>query len=531
MNLNCRHRPYLHWLPDECFYSLCCRQHLLWSNQSNEETVAILFGPDAPSLLHDFPKNLSLLNDEAQRSWGNSEEIINYHSIVPIFFPFQSTERVEEIKEILQGSKFSSLKYRLGLITGRFGGSHPLKACLTCMKNDEYRYGTTYWHLSHQLPGVTACPLHRKLLMESSENRQWSRRLRWVLPDECTLIKNEDLEVSAASLAALHSMSISAVELWKLGPRYHFDATKVAKIYQQAIRRFGTAQKGREAAAEGFARYCSVLQPHPSFSALPRTQRGAIGFISQMARKPRGYCHPLKHLTLISWLFGHVEGFMAAYNKLDELLKNSGSHDLQLLIPDTAVREQAETYKRQSGAPRPKKIFVPIQQEILKVVKSGASKGEVCTRFDVSISTVNRLLRQNPEVRLAASNEQLRKKREELRAVWLATVDERPTASAKTVRKQIPKVYAWLYRNDRTWLLSQCMILPCGRTGNHVSVDWDARDERLCARVMQIMNRSPFENTRLRKRYLYQLVPSLFVSLEQKSHYSKTRELVDKLCN
>ncbi|WP_434706551.1 hypothetical protein J3Q07_15255 [Pseudomonas sp. D4-18] len=151
MNLTGKKIPFLNWLPDESFYSLCSRQHCFSGDQSTEETLSLLFGDIAKSFAHDFPNNLNLLNKGAMIAWGSPEQIICEHTISPIFFPFQSSEHIQALKDALLGPQLGSCKYKLGLVTGRFGGAHPLKACA--------------WLLSTALLSTVQCwhPFHLSL--------------------------------------------------------------------------------------------------------------------------------------------------------------------------------------------------------------------------------------------------------------------------------------------------------------------------------------------------------------------------------
>lgn len=69
MNLKGKQIPFFHWLPDECLYSICSRQHILWGNQSPTDTLSLLFGSGYKKFAHDFPSNLSLLIDSAKSIW------------------------------------------------------------------------------------------------------------------------------------------------------------------------------------------------------------------------------------------------------------------------------------------------------------------------------------------------------------------------------------------------------------------------------------------------------------------------------
>lgn len=529
MNLTGKRLPLLYWLPDECFYSVCSRQHILWGNQSPRDTLSFIFGNDTKSFSHDFPSSLGLLSDCAKSVWGHPQEIITAHTISPIFFPFQSSQHVQELKHALIGSNIGSIKYRLGLVTGRFGGEHPLKACMKCMAADQSDFGSKYWHLSHQIPGVTTCPVHGILLSESNENRQWSRGLQWLIPDELTLRVPAQSVADPATLAALQSMSDSAVALWKLGTTCRFDLTTVAQVYKEAFSNLGGFQKARDAAADCFSENCAKLKEFPPFTALPTSRRQAIGFIAQMTRKPRGSCHPLKHLTLIWWLFGSLESFVKSYQQALNQQKLSASKRLQNLIPADTIAVAYSNPRKINGTPKPKKLHSDLKKQILGALVVGSSKKEACDTYGISISTVNRLLRLNPEIDQQFKNIVKLKQLEEQRNLWTRAVNKSPNASANLIKRLVPSVYAWLYRNDRLWLFSQTGSLPSGRIGNYVAIDWDDRDENLCGLVKKAFTACSGNCKKVRKRDLYQMVPNLFSSLEQKLHYPKTRQLLSEI--
>jgi hypothetical protein len=529
MNLTAKKTPFLNWLPDECFYSLCSRQHFFSGEQSTEDTLRLLLGDIAKSFAHDFPHNLNLLNKDAILAWGTPEKIICEHTISPIFFPFQSSENVQALKAALLGSQLGSCKYQLGLVTSRFGGAHPLKACAKCMTADRSVYGAAYWHLSHQLPGVITCPIHGLLLMESTENRQWSRSFRWLLPDEPVLAEIGQATIDRSTLTTLQNISNSSVALYRFGINSQFDLSKVVQVYKEAFSKLGTSKKAYVAAVDRFAEYCSVLEPFPPFSALPCDPQRATGFISQMTRKPRGYCHPLKHLVLISCLFGRLESFVEAYQQLTTRQETPNVRNPRWLKLSQTIDGRLPKAERKMGCPRPKKIFYELKKKILNAFLNGSTKKEVCSSFNISACTVNRLLRLNPDIEQKIINKAYLNKLEEKRNTWSATVSNNPDASAKIIKNLAPNIYAWLYRNDRAWLFSQTASLPSGRSGNYMTVDWDARDENFCALINKLFITASSDLKKVRKCDLYQLVPNLFSSLEKRSRYPKTRKLLTEI--
>lgn len=232
--LTLRNAPITRWAEDETFYSLCSRQHVVLSSPTPLSTSAWLFGSPTASTAHDLPFNLAALNGAAAASWGSARSIIFEHTILPFFLPFQSAHHEVEAMQVMEGTSLGSLKYKLGLLTGRFGAEHPLKACSQCMETDLATHGFTYWHLSHQYPGVLVCPTHREMLRESCYNRQWSGRFHWILPGESTL---EATKVPAPepSQKALEQVATAVLDLAVCGRRRRFRPDLVRTLYKTAL--------------------------------------------------------------------------------------------------------------------------------------------------------------------------------------------------------------------------------------------------------------------------------------------------------
>jgi hypothetical protein len=60
------------------------------------------------------------------------------------------------------------------------------------------------------------------------------------------------------------------------------------------------------------------------------------------------------------------------------------------------------------------------------------------------------------------------------RVDWLSLREENPEAGGKLLRNLSPRVYMWLYRNDREWL--KAYMPPRKQTVSPSRVDWESRD-------------------------------------------------------
>ncbi|MCY1401869.1 Tn7-like transposition protein D [compost metagenome] len=430
--------------------------------------------------------------------------------------------------EALKGPRLGSIKYRLGLLTGRFGAEHPLKACSACMDADANAHGVAYWHLAHQYPGVIICPTHELRLQESILNRQWSGRFQWTLPEKATLTSWPCPSFDVITRRALLQLATSILDLAAVATRKSFDPMVVASVYRSALREMGFLNPISQKAACSLALYTARLQPYHPLTSLPATAPKAYTYIEQLIRSPRGHCHPLKHLVMITWLFGQVSAFIEAYDRAEADREPESSALTERLDQDTSPAKPVESDKPIPRMLKPKVLKPLIRSEILTLLGQGVPKDHICGQFKITISTVNKLLRAEPLIKSAWAEARYNKTLLESRTEWMSLIDRHPDSSAKVVRSKNPKLYAWLYRNDKAWLLQETAKLPTGRIGNNSNIDWDLRDKKMealvTAAIRQKTEASPCSEQR--KKNIFQLNPTLSSCLEKRNYYPRTRQLL-----
>lgn len=521
--------PLPYWLPNETLFSLCSRNHSFLLNLSPRQTCNQLFGHPRQGMQHDLPSNVATFATRSNGVLGTATEIIHQHTILPFFAPFQSPERIQMAVNTMLGASVGGLKYRLGLVTGRFGAEHPLKACPQCMEEDVANLGVAYWHLDHQYPGVLVCTLHGSPLWESCLKRIWSGRFTWCLPDFDQLIApNAGLN---SELQPALRLAKACSELARLGLTQWLDFARLRRVYSVAILGEGNGHrcsaKLPNTAVTSLIRFAADLRPFRALQALPATSREAETFLHYLLRSPRSYGHPLRHLTTIVWLFESLENFLQAYGSegsSGELEKD------QLLTPPGRknVKLASSTAQRKLGSPRPKTLKPSIRIKALHLLKKGANKRSVCRYTGVTLSTINKLLRAEPEIYQAWKAAFAERGCVRQRARWCSCAKAHPNSSPQQLRQLIPSTYAWLYRNDKGWLVEQIAGMPNGRQGNHRRVDWEMRDSELERHVHNAVEvaRTTELDSRLSRSQLYALVPSLPTCLHVTEHYPRTRKLV-----
>lgn len=517
--------PIVRWLDDETFFSICSRQHVILGHLDVISTLAWLYEDKQRAVIHDFPSNLEALDPKIVSCWGDADWIIEKHTIFPLFGPFQAPERVEAAKKLMKGPSIGSLKYQLGLLTGKFGAEHPLKACSRCIAEDQADFGTAYWHRAHQFPGVLLCKRHGAPLIECTLNRQWSGRFKWALPSEKYLAPRQQKLTHSPLLASMGGMIL---ELAAVESSVHFDPHLICALYKRRIDFVQASSPEGWDAASSLVAHVSGLQLHSPFNCLPTTKKGANDFITQMTRKPRGHCHPLKHLTFIHWLFGDFQTFIYNYSLSCVLIDKVREITSVLAIDSALTLTVRPASSNHPAVSKPKKIKPDIRTMIIVQLQAGRHKNDICKTFSISVCTLNRILRSEPGLQVLWQGKQYAQNLLLYRSAWLDAVRINIGASPSQVRLLIPSHYAWLYRNDRRWLNSQTKRMPTGRTGNNSAVDWDSRDNDLYELVISRLRAEYGElgNLTVSKQDLHRLIPSLSRSLAKRTRYAKTRALL-----
>lgn len=94
------------------------------------------------------------------------EELIEKHTMFPYYAKFMPCEKRNRAFKALcsMAGDYNNL---LAVPKQRNGEQKRLRYCPLCAEADRLAYGETFWHRSHQLTGVSVCPVHGCRLIES----------------------------------------------------------------------------------------------------------------------------------------------------------------------------------------------------------------------------------------------------------------------------------------------------------------------------------------------------------------------------
>lgn len=554
----------LEWLPDETVFSFCSRWHAISGHTVAHQTTRTLFQHHQQGSAHDLPPRLNYFSSRFDGNLGTSKEIALEHTILPFFFPFLPEVRREKALHTMSGEDHSHLKYHLGLLTSNQGASHPLKACADCLYHDLDNVGTTYWHLSHQLPGSSVCLIHQKPLLLAKDKTYGLRRFQWVLPSEALLSSPDKYPDETIQ----HWLRFEGFiqNFFKSGASgQYFAPHQVTEAGRRQLIEKGFCGKGRKTsldwkrASYEFLNWVSPLQGSPYIEFIPDTERKALLLLQRTLLSVRSNTHPLNRLFFIAWAFGDWSVFEAKYAEAatsearpePELEREDPyalkrSHALKLLAKGKSARSvstrigvdtqtvicwgRAAGYDIQKKPQQGKAADIALAKLLLS---EGSEKPDIETETGLSRATINRILRCDTKLSQRWNQQRDQRLLEKHRRQWNDHSHRNPTFSTKQLRFINPSVYAWLYRNDRDWLLAQNATTNTGISGNNSAISWDERDLDFAkqVRVAALQFYQTHPGQKLSRNLLLRSVPDLGKKLKHLSRLPKTKDALVKALN
>lgn len=95
-------------------------------------------------------------------------ELLVHHTVFPYIVAFLPAAQVERLERKLLLPQPRNPRSTAALAQNVLSSSPYRRYCPTCAREDQERYGETYWHRAHQLPAITLCTEHRTPLVQTS---------------------------------------------------------------------------------------------------------------------------------------------------------------------------------------------------------------------------------------------------------------------------------------------------------------------------------------------------------------------------
>lgn len=507
--------------PDETIFSWCSRYHRLAASAFDRVTALHLFGTAQTAITHDFTAHLDTLATRANGVLGSSLEIVQQRTLLPFYLPFKPARIGLEAISAMQGYGIAHMKYRLGLLTSGLGAAHPLKFCPHCMQEDQRQNGWSFWRRSQQLPGVWLCRKHLQTLQVSSQKG----RAGWLLPseDHCQTVPIlQGLSLSSQDwLLKLDCMS-SEVILYPPGSLD--DPVRIGDIFRRRLDELGLTKASGRLRKSSLDPKLGELSRHLSYLPELAHQSDPRLLHSQLLRllSGRSLTHPLRYLVWITTWFNSFDEFLQAYRVeakksaavrvtpdaeltsriglsrsqkyfLEKALQGSISLSAAAKAANVDYTTMAHWASKQAHEPkrRPKTLIQPCLHEAITRLTEGQDKKRVALALGISTVSVTRILRTVPNLQAQWHAVRHEQRRAQARDSWSQVVGLQAFLGIKGLRCLQPAAYAWLYRNDRMWLIASTQSIGKRKGSNHASVRIENSDARIATTLRNLACKFP----------------------------------------
>lgn len=508
------------WLPDETLFSLSARFHWISGNRRPDQTCHQLFGHARHGSSHDLPARVDEFSRRTGGELGGAVEVILQRSLLPYYFPLRLPRDALNAVASVRSGGLGGIKARLGILASRFGAAHPLKACAECMGEDIAQREVSYWHREHQWPGAFICSRHGRPLDFGLGKINAEGRFHWYLPRDMVMKPIAERESLSALEPTLTRLLGCSSGLGNLPASFHFDPEVLRATYHDQLVILELARTSGAIRSAAFAKYLASTLKQLSMvhglEAMSGTATTLEDQFARMIREPRGVAHPLRHALFVTALFGSWTDFMASYGRLALATDSpygarSTPAALHLSAADPDARRTTLVASVISGSsvsaaavvcgvavatamawvaaaginvPRRPKIFThDLRQLALARLKKGAAKDAIAAAACISVQTITLLLRTEPGLHAAWQKARFDRRLRLARIVWARTASRLHSPTATALRQAQPAVFAWLYRNDRAWLVDFSEGLESAPRSNNAAVKWDLRDVEMAQEV------------------------------------------------
>ncbi|CNL12851.1 TnsD family Tn7-like transposition protein [Yersinia hibernica] len=461
-------------LPDELLLSRMIR-YITISGDDVTELLRMIFGSDRSSI---HPFLTSGLKQIAKASGETAGDLLIQQTLAPLFFFFVPLH-ADQLKRFLLVNQAARAVRESQLPSFGAGNSLCLKWCSLCAQQDLLRYGVTYWHRSHQIPGVTACFFHHYLL-NRYELTQRQRVLVSLLPGHNDYLRPAlESEVKVANVG---------FELLQFISRQQASQIDIAMVYRTRLAELGyITYSGRVRRKSLMREFVADVGQYRTgldtpFFRHPKDYR----YITQLLEQ-RSSHHPFRHLLFTSWLFNSAQELFEINisQKITPQINRSvvfntrNNCEQNCLVLLQQKHSLSEVY-RVTGKSRcylkrlahinrillqlkPKVLTPILTQRIIQLAYAGIHRKVISERCGIGIGSVEQVISSQPDLVEYRKKCRWESKRRRYRADIARYRKLHPMAIRQEIKSRCNAAFFWLYGQDKNWLennLPKALMAP-----------------------------------------------------------------------
>jgi hypothetical protein len=550
---------------DELLYSVLARYHRYTGNENIKTTMNDLFGTTDVCASTILPSQLGKLCERLPvPNIYSPDDLIDQHTVLPYYAPFIPDARYQQLRIGMARSKGTSFYMSIGKAASTIKSPNYLKYCPVCMKEEKSKYGEVYWHRTHQIEGLKICSKHHVQLSDSEIHFKERKNKYEFIALEYNLDESRNAESISGCRDFGHLKYISE-------QTYHLLNTKIGPLGLEYLKKFYVAklQERNLATVTGRIMWIDLIPKFNHYYGkellkdlncyIEKDEQDT--WFHKLFRKPKVACHPLRHILVmgflgetISSLVNQISGY--SYEPFGSgpwiCLNKAAGHYRQPIITSCDITRDSKTgqpvgtfscscgfmYSRRGPDQttedrfkigRIKEFGQVWNQKLKELAGSGLSLREKARILGVDPMTVKKYF----DINLGASNDKgLDSKRNANRGIWLELLNEHGWKTVTQLRSTRPEIFAWLYRNDKEWLIHHHPKANNGRNNKHIRIDWRQRDNETAAQVELIATAILNETgkpIRISKNEIGRRLGKVTFMYKNLSKLPKTREVLNKV--
>lgn len=457
-------------LPNETIYSWLARAGLISGLATDHDFLLARLGYTGQQLTSIFPPFIVPVSESVGL---DIDELIAKNTALPFFKPFIQSDIFQNACANLREGSCIDAYSQFSLLANRIPEPTVLCYCPQCAAQDIKNVGVAYWHVAHQLPWISYCPIHLIKL----EHIKRERKLLVLPPQEIS--GGRDFIHASVKQARLAQ---DAFSLWSLSLEA-FEPVTLRKVYLHGL---NTNNLVCQHGSVKQAKWQDSLKNY-WLNELPRELVNAIfeGSISKsyptnLIYQPDAQFHPLKHLLVIQHLFGSLSAFLTCYSNVQELqmrphyvaceaIERVSPEKTDLLIKQLrngmSMRQAAKRANVSVGYAKSVAIQnnIPIQRraqflfateraQIVSRLKTGESTASIAQKMECSQGAIEQILTQFPDIKKLRIQIRFINQRDIHRSAVKECLDSLEIPTRGKVQKVQRSAYTWLFKHDKEWL-------------------------------------------------------------------------------
>lgn len=475
---------------------------------TQKQTVQDLYHDHLVCATVDLPSHIKLLSDRINNLY-TVDVLIRNHTLYSYYESYLTIDKARKIYLLMsKGSTRGEVHASLGLTASLIKSSKHLKFCKSCYLEDISHYNEPYWHCAHQIPGVYICHLHQVSLTNTKISCP-SRDHKFEFVPLIQISQKQLIEDTIPPSWWDHLVSIAeySTKLMSLEDT-HKDTTKCykAKLYKMGY-----------VTPSGQLRFIQIIRDFLAFFPNDLLQfldcnishENKDTWIHKILRGKQRIFHPLRHLLVHIFLdldlsevifetttpFGngpwpclnkaakhHMENVtdqctVTRGSKSGKSVVGTFSCSCGFIYSRTGPDEGSEDRTRIGRIKSFGHDWVEMLQQLNQQSISLRAKAKLLgvDPGTVKIQTARLITNQSAECKDIDQEKAIRCGR------FLSSIMEAKKNSIPN-RQVNTKDYAWLYRNDRTWLLH---VISENKKDyiKQTKIDWKKRDKEILKEV------------------------------------------------